>query len=200
MLADDIFIRGEDAVPRKKLPVERPGQTTHLRLLHKDGTLDMYLRVSYYEDGRVGEIFCSNGHSEEVPENKDEDKRSPRGWLDLTMTMVSIALQYGGDYAVLISKLKGQRFKPNGTLLDVPGYMRDSESPHVQVNSPADAVACFMSARYPDGYDEATHKAWLEVQRMKAQAQAEADLRTGKDKQPREELPVDSRQEASAES
>jgi hypothetical protein len=180
-MLDDAIIRGEEAVPRTKLPDERLGQTTHLRLLHKDGTLDMYLRVSYYEDGRVGEIFCSNGHSEEATEAKPEDKKSPRGWLDLTMTMVSIGLQYGADYAVLIGKLRGQRFKPDGTLLNVPLYMRDaSGSPNLMVNSPADAVARFMEARYPGGFDATLHNAWLERERMKADARAEADKKTEK--------------------
>jgi len=130
---------------RERLPQTRRSCVTNLRLLHDEGQMDIYVTVGFYRDGRVGEVFCQAGHC----------GSRTSGWLDLTMTMASIALQCGAPYRQVLGKMLGQRFAPDGRLLDAPECMRDSQSPHVNVSSPADAVARYMLARWPEGREVA---------------------------------------------
>jgi ribonucleoside-diphosphate reductase alpha chain len=85
---------------RKKLPNDRPSTTHKFAIGGHEG----YITVGMYEDGKPGELF--------IVVSKEGSFVS--GLLDSFATMVSIALQYGAPITLIIDKLKGHSFEPQG--------------------------------------------------------------------------------------
>jgi len=134
---------------RHRLPETRDGINVHLVLQYASADqpspreLDLYITANLYPNGLVGEVFCSAG---------SVGSRTS-GWLDLCCVMLSVALQCGADFEALVSKWRGQRFDPQGLVLNAPACMLNSDSPHVHVSSPADAVGRWLLGRFPGGRD-----------------------------------------------
>ncbi len=119
---------------RKRLPTERTGLTRTFRLkhLHKNGDVDqisVYFRTGCYPDGRLGEIFIT----------ADKGGSLTSGALDAAAMMMSMMLQYGVPLDVVMGKIRGTRFPPNG-------FTGDSEFP--SCSSILDLLAQWALAKY----------------------------------------------------
>lgn len=142
---------------RERLPSDRDSETVTLRLMHwistepcticghasaqRPETLHIYLTIGFYGDGRVAELFCRAGR---------QGGRS-QGWLDLLCTIASMGLQVGLPLQDIATKMMGQRFRPDGYLVDVPKCLREPGKATVNVLSPADAIGRYLLAKYPNG-------------------------------------------------
>lgn len=90
---------------RTRLPRTRTSRTHHFEVMGVDG----YLTIGYYEDGRIGEVFCS----------MQKTGSTVQGLLNSWSIMLSNALQYGVPIEDIIRKFKGTMFDPAG-LTDNP--------------------------------------------------------------------------------
>lgn len=110
---------------RRHLPDERRSVTHRFTIDGHKG----YVTIGLYEDGTPGEVF--------VRFSKDQDIRA---WADMWAIQVSIALQYGIDGRVLLTKCVHQRFGPSQLGI---------------ASSPVDYIARWILGRfYPDGGKE----------------------------------------------
>ena len=88
---------------RKRLPATRPSVTRKARVCG----FEVYITVGFFDDGtfngdsnRPGEVFVKiSKHGTELS-----------GLMDTAATFLSIALQYGVPWDVLLSKMKHTRF------------------------------------------------------------------------------------------
>jgi len=87
-------------VSRKKLPTDRPSITHKFTIGGHEG----YITVGMYEDGTPGELFL----------NVSKEGSFVSGLLDSFATMVSIALQHGTPIDLIVEKLKGHSYEPQG--------------------------------------------------------------------------------------
>jgi ribonucleoside-diphosphate reductase alpha chain len=93
--------RSPDRQPyRRRLPDERQSLTHKFSIGGHEG----YITVGMYEDGSPGEIF--------VVMSKEGSVVS--GLMDGFATAISLALQYGVPFKVLVSKFSHTRFEPSG--------------------------------------------------------------------------------------
>ena len=70
----------------------------------------IYLSVSFYDDGRIGEIWIDGHLADEV-----------RGFLDALAITLSVALQHGCELRAFTSKFRGIQIGPAGLTGD-PEY------------------------------------------------------------------------------
>jgi ribonucleoside-diphosphate reductase alpha chain len=87
-------------VGRTKLPTDRPSTTHKFAIGGHEG----YITVGMYEDGRPGEVFIT----------VSKEGSFVGGLLDSFATMISIALQYGAPIRLIVDKLKGHSYEPQG--------------------------------------------------------------------------------------
>lgn len=87
-------------VGRKKLPTDRDSKTHKFSIGGHDG----YITVGMYEDGTPGELFLT----------VSKEGSFVSGLLDSFATMVSIALQHGAPVSLIVDKLKGHSYEPQG--------------------------------------------------------------------------------------
>lgn len=119
---------------RKRLPEERVAYTHvfRLRYEHSDGKPDvmqLYFTLGEYDDGRLGEVLIK----------ADRAGTMARGLLDVLGIVFSLALQYGVPLEVLVTKLKGIRFPPDG----IVGH------PDIHFcTSPVDLLAKYLELKY----------------------------------------------------
>lgn len=118
---------------RERLPDTRRSVTHKLTV----GSVEAYLTVGHYPDGRPGEIFV------EVAKQGS----TVGGLMDAWATMVSIALQYGVPAEVIAEKFSGGRFEPSG-------ITRNPDIPFA--SSLIDYVARWIGMTYVPNYRE-TH-------------------------------------------
>lgn len=85
---------------RTRLPRTRTSRTHHFEVMGVDG----YLTIGYYDDGRIGEVFCS----------MQKTGSTVQGLLNSFSIMMSNALQYGVPIEDIIRKFKGTMFDPAG--------------------------------------------------------------------------------------
>jgi ribonucleotide reductase alpha subunit len=85
---------------RTRLPRTRMSRTHHFEVMGVDG----YLTIGYYDDGRIGEVFCS----------MQKTGSTVQGLLNSFSIMMSNALQYGVPIEDIIRKFKGTMFDPAG--------------------------------------------------------------------------------------
>jgi ribonucleoside-diphosphate reductase alpha chain len=66
--------------------------------------LRLYITVSFYEDGRLGELYVSAGKQGSIV----------KGLLDSISTTISKMLQYGVSPQIISEMYRGQKFEPSG--------------------------------------------------------------------------------------
>lgn len=93
--------------------------------------MKIYFVVGLYDDGRPGEIFIK----------ADRSGSLASGALDAVAMTISIALQYGIPLGVLIDKLRGSQFPPEG-------FTQDGEFP--RASSVLDLLARWLLKMFPD--------------------------------------------------
>lgn len=119
----------------ERLPDERQGFTRRFKIpfTHDDGKVDrlkVYVTVSLYTDGRLGEIFI----------RADKVGSFMSGALDTVATLFSIALQHGVPMALITEKLRYSKFGPSG-------FMPDDDDIK-SCTSPFDAIAQWLELRF----------------------------------------------------
>ncbi|MGL4738390.1 MAG: vitamin B12-dependent ribonucleotide reductase [Cellulosilyticaceae bacterium] len=81
------------------------------------GGLRLYITVSFYEDGRVGEVYVSAGRQGSLV----------KGLLDSISTTISEMLQYGVPARDIAKMYRGQKFEPSGFVNGHP-YIKMADS------------------------------------------------------------------------
>ncbi len=81
------------------------------------GGLKLYITVSFYEDGRLGEVYVSAGRQGSLV----------KGLLDSISTTVSEMLQYGVPAHDIASMYRGQKYEPSGFVYGHP-YIKMADS------------------------------------------------------------------------
>ncbi|MCL1997717.1 MAG: vitamin B12-dependent ribonucleotide reductase [Turicibacter sp.] len=79
--------------------------------------LTLYITTSYYEDGRLAEIFASTGRQGSLA----------KGLLESLSITISKMLQYGIAPKYIASMYRGQKYEPNGYVSDHP-YIKQVDS------------------------------------------------------------------------
>lgn len=79
--------------------------------------LKLYVTTSFYEDGRLGEIYVSSGKQGSLT----------KGLLDSLSTTISKMLQYGVPSEHIASMYRGQKFEPSGIVTGHP-YIKFADS------------------------------------------------------------------------
>ncbi|MDR1533152.1 MAG: vitamin B12-dependent ribonucleotide reductase [Clostridiales bacterium] len=79
--------------------------------------LKLYITTSFYEDGRLGEIYVSSGRQGSLV----------KGLLDSMSTMISEMLQYGVPPQDIAKMYRGQKFEPSGFITGHP-YIKFADS------------------------------------------------------------------------
>lgn len=79
--------------------------------------LKLYITVSFYEDGKLGELYVSAGRQGSLV----------KGLLDSLSTTVSEMLQYGVPARDIASMYRGQKFEPSGFVYGHP-YIKMADS------------------------------------------------------------------------
>ena len=72
--------------------------------------LKLYITASFYEDGRLGEIYVSSGRQGSLT----------KGLLDSMSTTISEMLQYGVPSADIAKMYRGQKYEPSGIVTGHP--------------------------------------------------------------------------------
>lgn len=128
-----------DKISVEKLPDDgRYSVTRKFRVNHTvpgigRGVVKFYVTAGMYPDHRLGEIFIRGDKMGEVM----------TGALDVVATMVSIGLQHGVPFSIIIEKLRGTRgFGPDG-------FTGDPEFP--KCSSLFDLLAQWLTKTFPDG-------------------------------------------------
>lgn len=95
---------------RKRLPRSRRGVTHSVTV----SGADLFVTANGFEDGSLGEVFAKWGKA----------GSTAAGLMDAFSIVMSLAVQYGVPVDVIVSKLKDQRFEPEG-------MTNDADIPHV---------------------------------------------------------------------
>lgn len=94
---------------REHLPLVRPSLTQRAEMVDAHGgVLEVYLTISFYPDGRPGEMFITAAKVGSVL----------RGLFDAMATMASYALQYGVPATAVAEALISFEFEPRGATGD----------------------------------------------------------------------------------
>jgi ribonucleoside-diphosphate reductase alpha chain len=78
-------------------------RTAHVHEAEING-LRLYITVSFYEDGKLGELYVSAGKQGSIV----------KGLLDSISTTISKMLQYGVSAEIISDMYRGQKFEPSG--------------------------------------------------------------------------------------
>ena len=121
------------------LPPERYGYTRKFEIRHIDPedtarglqTLNFYVHVGVYDDGRIGEVAIKGAKMGELIS----------GSLAILGTMLSIALQHGARLGELVAELRYARFGP-------AGFTGDPE--FVSCSSMFDLVGQYLQSKFND--------------------------------------------------
>lgn len=119
----------------QRLPDERQGFTRRFKIPYTldDGTLTklkVYVSISLYDDGRLGEIFI----------RADKVGSFMSGALDTVAMLISIALQHGVPIEAITTKLRRSKFGPSGLM----PWDDDIKS----CTSPFDAIAHWLELKF----------------------------------------------------
>jgi len=93
---------------RKRLPDTRRSVTHRVAITSPNvggPPTNLYIRLGYYDDGPVGEIFCGIG----------KQGSTLSGVLDAWAIMTSIGLQYGVPLDAIVNKNIESGFEPAGS-------------------------------------------------------------------------------------
>ena len=81
------------------------------------GGLKLYITTSFYEDGRLGELYVSSGRQGSLT----------KGLLDSISTTISEMLQYGVPPQDIARMYRGQKYEPHGFISGHP-YIKHADS------------------------------------------------------------------------
>jgi hypothetical protein len=122
---------------REKLPDDREGTTIHFTIeTEKQGTVDGYLQLGHYVDGRLGEIFVKIANLPDVDAG-----------LQAWALLFSLALQHGVPVGALCKKFIGWHGEPSGRVS--PGELVvDADQNMPMCKSAMDLVCRVLRKRY----------------------------------------------------
>lgn len=120
----------EEKLKRRPMPETRDSRTHKVEVTTKDGVVDVYVIVGFYEDGKPGEIFvrCSTMGS------------TVSGFVDSWSIAVSLLLQHGVPLEKVVEKFAHSKFEPLG--------QAKSGEVKFQASSLIDAIVRFLGNRY----------------------------------------------------
>lgn len=120
----------EEKLKRRPMPETRESRTHKIEVTTKDGVVDVYVIVGFYEDKQPGEIFvrCSTMGS------------TVSGFVDSWSIAVSLLLQHGVPLGKIIEKFSHSKFEPLGSA--------KSGETKFQASSLIDAIVRFLGNRY----------------------------------------------------
>jgi len=95
-----------DRVP---LPDTRSSVTHKVRIETEQGPLSVYFTASFYEDGRIAEVFINAG----------KVGSTVRGLLNDLARLLSYALQYDVPADDLFARMEGSNYAPQGVTSNV---------------------------------------------------------------------------------
>ncbi|MGL5675021.1 MAG: vitamin B12-dependent ribonucleotide reductase [Cellulosilyticaceae bacterium] len=101
-------------IPTRKKPIGIRHAHVHEAEI---GGLKLYLTVSFYENGKIGELYVSAGRQGSLV----------KGLLDSISTTVSEMLQYGVEPQNISRMYRGQKFEPSGFVSGHP-YIKMADS------------------------------------------------------------------------
>ncbi|PHV70897.1 ribonucleoside-diphosphate reductase, adenosylcobalamin-dependent [Sporanaerobium hydrogeniformans] len=111
------YAKSKVSVPQVPLRVKPTGiRNAHVHEAEIGG-LKLYITVSFYEDGRLGEVYVSAGRQGSLV----------KGLLDSISTTVSEMLQYGVPARDIASMYRGQKYEPSGFVYGHP-YIKMADS------------------------------------------------------------------------
>ena len=117
---------------RKKLPTTRKGIIHKFDLAGHEG----YLKIGEYENGSPGEIFIE----------MSKQGSTIKGLMDSIAIQTSMNLQYGVPMEKIITKMRNQKFPPNGLVYE--GH------PEIKIaDSIIDYIAQFLQKQYLPDWD-----------------------------------------------
>lgn len=127
---NEIIALLESKLQRQPMPETRDSRTHKIEVTTKDGIVDVYVIVGFYEDKRPGEIFvrCSTMGS------------TVSGFVDSWSIAVSLLLQHNVPLAKIIEKFAHSKFEPLGSA--------KSGETRFQASSLIDAIVRFLGHRY----------------------------------------------------
>lgn len=127
---------------RRRLPDERRSLTHKFSIMTPHGERKFYLTCGMYEDGRLGEIFLTEG----------KEGSTTHAYLDSLATSISIGLQYGVPLTAYTEKMLNMQFEPAGMLMARCHDLKHIDGKPVrQAKSPLDYAARFLELRFPNG-------------------------------------------------
>lgn len=129
---------------RIRLDDERLSVTHRFAIMSPDGERKFYVTCGYYPNGRIGEVFITEG----------KEGSTSHGYLDALATAISIGLQYGVPLEAYTSKMMNSQFEPAGPLrFSAPTKIRDITGNILRfAKSPLDYLARYLERRFPGGY------------------------------------------------
>ncbi|MDR1913947.1 MAG: ribonucleoside-diphosphate reductase, partial [Clostridiales bacterium] len=117
--------------------------------------LKLYITASFYEDGRLGEIYVSSGREGSLT----------KGLLDSMSTTISEMLQYGVPPADIARMYRGQKYEPSGAVTGHP-YIKFVDSISDLISKIIDIeLGNFQYCQVkPEGYEvKSAEEVWKEV-------------------------------------
>jgi ribonucleoside-diphosphate reductase alpha chain len=138
---------------REKLPEEARTVRHHFDI----GGVDGYFHVGLYDDGRVGEVFTRVA----------KEGSTISGLLDAFATAVSLALQHGTPFDLLVRKFAHWRFEPSG-------FSTDDRIGHA--SSIVDYLFRWLEVRFPGGYDPGVTAPQVAPEAVEADAGADGPV------------------------
>lgn len=106
---------GQVAIPTRVKPRGIRNARVHEACI--ENNIKLYITTSFYDDGRLGEIYVSAGRQGSLI----------KGLLDSISTMISEMLQYGVDPKDIARMYRGQKFEPSGFVTGHP-YIKAVDS------------------------------------------------------------------------
>ena len=117
---------------RYRLPRERSGWTHHFTILAVENgqpvSVDGYITVNTYEDGKPGEIFVK----------MERQGSQASGFIDAFAVSMSMLLQLGVPLVTLLNKFENMRFEPSGRI----------EGSSTLALSPVDYVCKYLRGKF----------------------------------------------------
>lgn len=104
--AEDVY-EGEVGPGRRKMPTDRRGITHKFKVFdHELGQVKGYLTVNRYTpDGDIGELFL---------QGVGKEGSTLDGWVQCTMQLLSVAVQYQAELPMLCRRMAHMNFAPRG--------------------------------------------------------------------------------------
>lgn len=119
-------MEGEVGEGRRVMPTTRHGRTHKFTIVDAEmGEQDGYLTINFFEDGEAGEVFL---------QGVGKEGSTLDGFVQWSMVLLSVALQFGAELPMLCRKMAHMKFGPRGNVIgheaipfchSVPAYVAE---------------------------------------------------------------------------